>query len=154
VTFSESQYGQHLAISSARRSKMAAVRNLRRTELLCEEREERLGVGRGDRLGPSPPRPHKPSCRASARAGAYNFIPIPTGTRFGRLEGLNRLDRVNGQAQTDLLQIHRFRDNPVWGLTERDWILKEPEEPKTLLAPPVEKTAEVHSVRTPRRKKT
>lgn len=39
-------------------------------------------------------------------------------------------------AHTDLLQIHRFRDNPVWGLTERDWMLKEPEQSRRRLALP------------------
>jgi hypothetical protein len=37
-------------------------------------------------------------------------------------------------AQTDLIQIHRFRDTPVWGLTERDWILKEPKKLRRRLA--------------------
>jgi hypothetical protein len=36
-------------------------------------------------------------------------------------------------AQTDLMQIDRFRATPVWGLTERDWILKEHKESRRLL---------------------
>lgn len=43
-------------------------------------------------------------------------------------------------AQTDLAQIQSFRELPVWGLTERDWVLKESKEAGKLLAPPREKT--------------
>ena len=53
-------------------------------------------------------------------------------------------------AQTDLIQIHRFRANPVWGLTERDWVLKEPKDARRLLSPSPEGTAKVGI---PRRKK-
>lgn len=37
-------------------------------------------------------------------------------------------------AQTDLIEVDRFRDNPVWGLTERDWILKDRKETRRLVS--------------------
>jgi hypothetical protein len=55
-------------------------------------------------------------------------------------------------AHTDLLQVHRFRDNPVWGLTERDWILKETKEPRKQLTPPGGKDGVARSTRVPQRK--
>ena len=57
-------------------------------------------------------------------------------------------------AQLDLAQIHRFRDNPVWGLTEGDWVLKEPKQPRRLLAPPHEQAAVLKPPRSPRGRKT
>lgn len=103
-----------------------------------------------------------------AMAVAQYYLRPPTQTvefvaktiAFGEVQGMKPfigIDKARAilatplyVAQTDLIQIDRFRATPVWGLTERDWISKEAKKARGLLSPSREETSKVDD---PRRKK-
>ena len=57
-------------------------------------------------------------------------------------------------AQTDLIQLNRFRENRVFGLTERDWMLEGPKQRRSLLGPSPKEPANTKESASEKRKRS